>query len=481
MKKDGEDDDMSMLEGEDQNMVEDEDGILAGVTSEEGCIRHHKRDSNSLNVLNNVLTETRGERMRVTSREPILTESDSNYRDLHSASDEDRKEEEREESQKSEWEVSDKNINIILRSSEGGKKKKSKKKKRKKSKHKDRRNETALPSSATKVSSKFSTFLSSSSRRKRSKKNRHTDVMSPESGGYVVSVSNSALNHRQNLVRISKKVDGSDKKVKESDKKIKEKAKKVKNNDSKVKNNDNENISLGIIRERHRHHVRRLLSPKGQLHQTNSEVDGAGLEMVKMNKVADLKLRKSERLKPHKYHRHQKLGFGVKVIGKQMKTRSKSSSIYETVGSPDLSTAGKDKEKRPRGREQDRVCFSDSEIRDVFSEEVTPSPTVSTIKDFTISVENSVSSALAQGRKGHDRKRMVSTSSDILLGSAKKMRLNSESSDQGRDTKGGLNGVIVNGEGSVEKESQSMKLVWAKCRGYPSYPALVCTTLLLQY
>ena len=69
-------------------------------------------------------------------------------------------------------------------------------------------------------------------------------------------------------------------------------------------------------------------------------------------------------------------------------------------------------------------------------------------------------------RKG--RKRKKSSSSE--RGGIKKSRLASESSDGGVNrARSTINGLVNGGDFDIKP----MDLVWAKCRGYPSYPALV--------
>lgn len=98
-----------------------------------------------------------------------------------------------------------------------------------------------------------------------------------------------------------------------------------------------------------------------------------------------------------------------------------------------------------------------------------PLPSASSMDDLTttsiIRKRKSLQKA-SQSRRGGSR-------------NDKKRRLTSESSDPGYGVGGeamsrAVNGVTTNGG---EYEIKPLDLVWAKCKGYPSYPALVSTNI----
>ena len=141
-----------------------------------------------------------------------------------------------------------------------------------------------------------------------------------------------------------------------------------------------------------------------------------------------------------------------RVFDIRTRGRSNSSSQYETAGEGYSS--------------EDKHALSPFSDINRFS----AIPSASSVEDLTV-FDPLANRRGKPGRKpGRKRKGSFRTES----GGLKKIRLTSESSDAGS---GGaelksrtVNGLITNGG---QCEIKPLDLVWAKCRGYPSYPALV--------
>ena len=373
------------------------------------------------------------------------------------------------------WKLSERGREEVVDSRESRKKKK--KKKKKKTRHKDwQKGERETCNSTTITVSSDSPFTISS-QSKLGEKNVSAEAKSArreKSRCYVVSLNKSFKCNKN--VRKASVVDGGDDEGEDED----------------------EVSSLSIGQARHKSHRKVTESPAQakvlpkQLmhHQTRlrsetlnaeSEVEGSAMEVKRMNGNNDIRPRKSERLNPLKSPSHDGFGLGMTLIGRRMRTRSKSSSIYETAGEPDNSAAEEEEDERRRRRKRKRSpCFSDTEVREeVFSEELTSPPTASSFKDLTVLHVNDDESGCGHGRRRHEHKRKQSQSSDDPFISGKKQRMNSESSDRAKGVV--LNGMVVNGEGGRARvvsgggglDIRPMELIWAKCCGYPPYPALV--------
>ena len=135
-----------------------------------------------------------------------------------------------------------------------------------------------------------------------------------------------------------------------------------------------------------------------------------------------------------------------------------SSSIYET---PAEEYSSEDKPIQSP--------FSDSSIyrqRLASSASENPIPSASSVEDLTVKA-----SPVPKGRRGRKREQSSSSASGVGAPSPakKKKKGAAYESDDGRRTKT-ING-LVNGAGNWE--IRPLDLVWAKCRGYPPYPALV--------
>ena len=151
-------------------------------------------------------------------------------------------------------------------------------------------------------------------------------------------------------------------------------------------------------------------------------------------------------------------------------SRSKSSSSIYEAGRGDTGTSD------PEDTQVRSSCFSDSDIKGYLS---TPGgvPSASSSEDLTAlgaRLNKRGGSKWRRPRAGGKRKASASSSGgEENAGDRKRRRLNAE-------LLGGrlLNGMVMNGE---EGEIKPMDLVWAKCRGYPPYPALVSTCVSQFY
>lgn len=150
---------------------------------------------------------------------------------------------------------------------------------------------------------------------------------------------------------------------------------------------------------------------------------------------------------------------------RQSRSISSSSVFEESVTRRGPSKSAARVSSATRGRRSS--CFSDSEVKDY---ETTPGvPSTSSNEDLTVSGGQLLKGGGRPWRKKLGLKRNLSVSSLEDGDNRKRAREESESSDGGGDGLGGVSNGMMNGGQDIKP----MELVWAKCRGYPPYPALV--------
>lgn len=144
----------------------------------------------------------------------------------------------------------------------------------------------------------------------------------------------------------------------------------------------------------------------------------------------------------------------VREMGRISREVSKCSSVYETANEGYMSI----EEKRMTSPLSDSIAGG--------------IPKATGIEDLTARNLSVQKQGQAQTRGGKKRKR--SSTGTASSEKSKKSRLESGSSaDGGPVSKSKTINGLVNGSGDSMMEIKPLDLVWAKCRGYPPYPALV--------
>jgi hypothetical protein len=146
-------------------------------------------------------------------------------------------------------------------------------------------------------------------------------------------------------------------------------------------------------------------------------------------------------------------------MGRISRELSKCSSVYETANEGYMSI------------EEKRMT---SPLSDIPTGGI---PKATGVEDLTARNLSMQQKQGGQGQQARGKKRKRSstgTATPSERSSKKKSRLESGSSaDGGPVSKSKTINGMVNGSGANEIEVKPLDLVWAKCRGYPPYPALV--------